>query len=362
MMLKKKITNLVSASMLIFILLFTSTVYVYADTPLIGGKWPTGLIDYSNDGTNSYYQNVWSTAASNWNNSTHVALGTSSSTAFHCSNTYNSGVGWDGITYYSIDSSGYFTAVNAYVNTYYTGQDRYTDYIVNGISTHEMGHSIGLGHNSSTSSVMYPYTFYSDGSLARTYNTPQSPDINTINSIYGPIIAGSSTSSSLGEANMVIKEKGNPKYDKFIVADPTWAIKYVTTNDMAKAADLVVEGQVIKEHGTKFATKGDYKNYHLDSDLKIDKVLKGDSAITNNQITVSQLGGQDDEVQILSKDVTPLKKNNKVILFLKKGPANSYYLINEDESIFLKDETSGNYKNLNSDISKENLLKKISVK
>ncbi len=155
---------------------------------------------------------------------------------------------------------------------------------------------------------MYPYTFTSSGSLARTYSTPQSDDISAINSIYSSLIsvvswASSSLSSkkfltsstgTLNETRRIIQEKGDPKYSNFLIADPSWSIRYQNIQDIKDAADLVVEGQIVEEHGTKFKSKGDYQSYHLNSGLKVNTVLKGDKNIANTEISINQLGGEDD--------------------------------------------------------------------
>lgn len=328
-------------------------IYTKASTPLEGPRWAGNNIGFYNDGTNSYYQNIWNTAASNWSSASSIitVTDTGGEDDFRVGNKYDSSVTWDGITYYSSDSyNTFFTKVRCYVNTYYTTQDKYTTSIINGITTHELGHGLGLGHNNSTSSVMYPYTFNSDGSLARIHNTPQSDDISAINKLY-MLIANNN------------KSRIDSSKEQHIILDPSWAIKYKDIKDMAKDSDLIVEGEITKELGTKYPFKGDYLNYHMEANLKVNKILKGVNSATIKNIVIGQLGGYDDQTQVISNNVTPLKNGDRVILFLKKGSDNIYYPINENDGIFAKVNLSDTYINLslyNSfEINKNELLNKI---
>jgi hypothetical protein len=125
---------------------------------------------------------------------------------------------------------------------------------------------------------------------------------------------------------------------------PSWAIKYRDDKDLAAHADVVVQGEITEELGTKYKTKGDYLSYNLISSVKVTSVIKGDKSLKDQQITVKQLGGEDETTQIISDDVTPLKKGNKLTLFLKKVEG-GYSLINEDDGIYTLDDKN-EYKNI----------------
>jgi hypothetical protein len=73
----------------------------------------------------------------------------------HCVNVYSANygaTGWKGSTSYQYDSSRYFIdgTVKVQLNDYYssTADNR-------GTTCHELGHALGVGHNTSTSSCMY---------------------------------------------------------------------------------------------------------------------------------------------------------------------------------------------------------------
>lgn len=95
----------------------------------------------------------------------------------HCVNVYDANygnTGWTGLTHFNANSSQYFIDGSVYsqLNDYYGGtaaQHRNT-------ACHETGHTLGLGHNTSTTSCMY---------YARTSEQyPNSNDFSMLHSIY----------------------------------------------------------------------------------------------------------------------------------------------------------------------------------
>jgi len=87
-------------------------------------------------------------------------------------------VPWDGLTQWRVTSDGYFTQVRAYLNYYFT-QD-YDAGTIQGVATHEFGHSVGLAHSPGCV-VMTPYT---QTRFNCNVTTPTADDVNGINAIY----------------------------------------------------------------------------------------------------------------------------------------------------------------------------------
>ncbi|OKI41690.1 matrixin family metalloprotease [Micromonospora sp. CB01531] len=74
----------------------------------------------------------------------------------HCVHVYsgNYGSGWTGQTSRTLNAAGtYYAGATVQLNTYYSG----TEYERWNTACHELGHVLGLGHNTSTGSCVYAY-------------------------------------------------------------------------------------------------------------------------------------------------------------------------------------------------------------
>jgi hypothetical protein len=92
---------------------------------------------------------------------------------------------WDGVTYLSTCSGGYWTATaNSWWNRYYT--DAYASTERQSVMVHEIGHALGLDHYTAGTcpnvQIMQTDTYMRYDFCA--YSTPQSGDVAGVNTMY----------------------------------------------------------------------------------------------------------------------------------------------------------------------------------
>jgi hypothetical protein len=131
-------------------------------------------------------ENGFLNAASAWNNSPALiwfnldSSSNFSNTLIQVNDVNDCSVGWDGLTSYSYDGNNHFIpAVSAYLNACYTSG--YAAQAVQDVAMHELGHAVGLAHNSGCF-VMNPVAsaaWYSCG-----ISTPTQDEIDAINAMY----------------------------------------------------------------------------------------------------------------------------------------------------------------------------------
>ncbi len=174
----------------------SSSVSVNATTPAAdhGCIWAYSSLNcYIDSSVSSYGSNIKSaasTGAKAWNSTQAptVSIGATGSSSEIGINMANYGsIGWNGntVTHYS---NGEILGAEIRLNA--SGlEDYFSDSgLWQAITCHEMGHALGLGHNtSSSSSVMHPYTtdYYNYAGSSPKIKTPQSADRTGMNNIYG---------------------------------------------------------------------------------------------------------------------------------------------------------------------------------
>ena len=326
---KKKILTR-SFSVLLGITLLVSSSPVSA-TVTTFGKWSSR--------TQTMYavtpasQTHWSNGAAKWriNTNYNISVASGLHSTYYSQDVNKSDVDWDGLCTYTINN-GIISKAILNLNTHYTSQSQYTNNIIAGLTGHEIGHSLGLEHTSvvETSSIMHPYTFNSNGSIARSL-TPSASDKTVVNKLY-PLAKKTANGVDFGQSTKEIT----------IHLEPSWAVYYEDEAALTKAADLVVRGTVTDTMGNK-AAKGNYSNYNTLVNIQIKDVIKG-TENTGESILISQMGGTDGNIDVLSDHSTHLKQEQEVLLFLRKSKDGTFRPINEDDSIFLL--KAGEYQNI----------------
>jgi len=269
-------------------------------------------------------QTHWSNGAAKWRNSTNYNISVASglNSRYYSQDVNKSDVDWDGLCTFTVNN-GIISKAILNLNTHYTSQSKYTSSIIAGVTGHEIGHSLGLEHTSvvETSSIMHPYTFNDNGTLARSL-TPSTSDKAVVNNLY-PL-------SKLA-ANRVNLERSSE--DITILLEPSWAVYYEDESALTKAADLVIRGTVTGTIGNR-AAKGNYSNYNTLVNIQVSDVIKG-AEIAGEYITVSQMGGTDGKVAVYSDSSTHMNEKQEVLLFLRQSNDGTFRPINEDDSIFI---------------------------
>ncbi|HET6514635.1 MAG TPA: hypothetical protein VFG09_05695 [Thermodesulfovibrionales bacterium] len=96
---------------------------------------------------------------------------------------------------------------------------------------------------------------------------------------------------------------------------PSFAVmKAMTTEDLAKQSEIVVSGEVeaLSSHWT-----GDGKSIFTRAVVLVNEVIKGRSL--QKRIVVEYPGGETGDIGLRVSDVAPLRKKEKVLLFLRSG-------------------------------------------
>jgi predicted Zn-dependent protease len=130
----------------------------------------------------AYDSTGWDNGIHGWNVSPANIVYTKATPAnITVTDTYNSGVTWDGLTSLApCLSCSPYTSATAWLNSYFTRN--YSPGAIQSVTTHELGHIAGLAHVTNCA-IMVADT------STRYYNvcgiwTPQTDDVNGINALY----------------------------------------------------------------------------------------------------------------------------------------------------------------------------------
>lgn len=148
---------------------------------LLGPKWNGTVYVSILPGQPTANENGWTHGVEDFNDLTDATMYETSGSvaAIYARTVDNNEVDWDGITYWSNTGGTFNTPTNAYLNSVWT--DTYDPYVVRGVAEHELGHALGLDHNTDGDGcfLMNPYT----GDRCGIY-MPYDDEINGINALY----------------------------------------------------------------------------------------------------------------------------------------------------------------------------------
>lgn len=176
---RKTFKIMISMVMIVCLLLTTAAAY---ETPY--GRWRYTSVSY-NFGTSmsSTYRDVWENAISSWNDAqSQVSLyqGSGTSGSIICSTINDTSSSDYGYTYRGRNETTYYmTATVSYLNLNNSAVAA-GGLVCRSTACHELGHSLGLNHFSSTTVSAVMNTSRNRSSIY----TPKSDDINAINYAY----------------------------------------------------------------------------------------------------------------------------------------------------------------------------------
>lgn len=170
---------------LVFILsifVLSSLVFAYNFTRYSWLDSKVGNIKAHKNGSSSTVNNIWNQSLYYWNSEdtpAYFTSGTSSDRDIRLYDVYDSSTSYDGKSQVYVDSNNHIYSAYSWINTYY--MQNYSTHKAESVSTHELGHILGLAHESGAV-VMNPYT----SSRYDDYNvyTPQQDDVDGVNALY----------------------------------------------------------------------------------------------------------------------------------------------------------------------------------
>lgn len=280
-------------------------------TPISKYRYATKRASYYTKSTSSYYRSIWRTAQQAWNK---TKVFTWSSTKNKRSRSYVTTVSkktgiWTnatGMAYNgkSFDSKGHQTGAGMYLNRSVLKKYKYTKAQRANVAIHELGHGLGLAHNSAGAlSVMGPTN--------RKY-TIRNCDIRGARKAY----------STPAKTRATLTTAAKPELEVDHVKDYSNGLTGI--QNLKKAASIIVEGEITKSVSHHKAPK----NYYTTQTLRIDHHFKGK---TGKAITFTQ--GGTTAMAVADSEILP--KHEPLVVMLAKNANGNYYVINDGQGMFV---------------------------
>ncbi|MFC6254679.1 matrixin family metalloprotease [Secundilactobacillus hailunensis] len=290
-----------------------------------GVRYENPKASFYNKSSSDRYRDIWRAARDNWNG---TGAFTWTETSNVNSRTYTSSVSestgqWvdaTGMTTYRVhidaNNPAWQTGATILLNRYNLDKYNYTNTERAAVATHEMGHAIGLDHNSEATSIMNP--------APREQHIVQD-DINGVNHIY----EGSALRSTDAESDTPTDVK-NHLYST--------QINYVKdySNESGIQAlkadsDMIVVGTV-KDSQSHDDFSQDKENHYTTHKLDVSESLKGNTA---ESLSFYQSGT--DKVDIVNSQL--LKDGDRVMVVLHKDDDGNLHVMNDGQGIFVSNGT-----------------------
>ncbi|MBV0931014.1 matrixin family metalloprotease [Lentilactobacillus sp. IMAU92037] len=146
-------------------------------TPHGTARFPTATATINISHNSTQYKHIWERAVQAWNRTGAFTFVLTKSKAMVTSTTDTKlSADYAGMAYIVVNKQGYLSYVDTEINPVTFKVFKYSTSEMVNVAEHELGHAIGLNHNSNRASVMYP---------TNRYYSIQRVDIEGVNRFYG---------------------------------------------------------------------------------------------------------------------------------------------------------------------------------
>lgn len=280
-------------------------------TPTTKYRYATKKASTYTKSTSKYYRSIWSKARTAWNKKKVFKRSTTKnkqSRSYVTTVSKKTGI-WTnatGMAYNgkSFDKQGNQTGAGMYLNRTVLKKYKYNKAQRINVAIHELGHGMGLGHNTAKSvSVMGPTN--------RKY-TIRNCDVRGVKKAY----------STPAKTRATLASSAKPELEVDHIKDYSNGITGI--QNIKRTASVIVEGEIIKSVSHHKAPK----NYYTTQTMRIDHHFKGK---TGKTVTFTQGGTKN--MAVAESEILP--KNEEIVVMLAKNVNGNYYVINDGQGMFV---------------------------